>query len=90
MATTNSDERWTAEQCAKFCNDVSVDTWRSYVNRGTSRGRAPAPVGYNPQTGLKEWGADEVRAWHAGRRGEGWRKGQGDHRPDGAVTSGRS
>jgi len=64
-----SQQRWTAEQCAAHAG-IATSTWRDYV----ADHRAPAPLpGYDPGTGRKTWDAVTVRAWHAGRPGQGAR-----------------
>jgi len=60
---------WTAQQCAVHTG-ITTSTWRDYV----ADHRAPAPrPGYDPDTGRKTWDPDTVRAWHAGRPGQGAR-----------------
>jgi hypothetical protein len=67
-------ETWDADQVAAYLG-VRPATWRDY----RSDGRGPEPVGAEIRDGRARqvWSADEVRAWHAGRSGRGWR-GQGD------------
>lgn len=60
-------ERWTTEQCAEYLGLNAARNYRSYVTRLG----APGPVGFNAETGRKEYDADAVKAWHAGRRGRG-------------------
>ena len=65
----SQQERWTAKQCAAHVG-IGVSTWRDYV----ADHRAPAPLsGYDPDTGRKTWDPVTVRAWHAGRPGQGAR-----------------
>nr|WP_235681370.1 hypothetical protein [Tomitella gaofuii] len=59
-------ERWLRADCADHVG-VTASTWSAYVNRH----RAPQPIEYVGRTPL--WDADEVRAWHAGRPGQGAR-----------------
>lgn len=46
---------------------VCRSTWRSYV----ARDFAPAPVGFDPQTGYRVWGRREVERWTERRPGSG-------------------
>lgn len=57
---------WRVADCAHFCG-ISQATWRSYVRYGIP----PESVGSLGRQAL--WFADEVEAWHAQRRGQGWR-----------------
>lgn len=65
-------ELWTARQCGEYIGLTSKkpeDGWRSYVYRLD----APEHVGFDPETGMQVWDAAAVRAWHAGRPGQGAR-----------------
>lgn len=54
----------TAEQCAELAG-VGASTWRAYV----SRGQAPAPSGFDPESGARVWDEAQVRAWLVERPG---------------------
>lgn len=65
----SSEELWTTAQAAEHCG-VSPNTYRYYQKRLG----APAPVLREPGRGGQNlYRAQEVRAWHAGRRGQGAR-----------------
>lgn len=55
---------WRTVDCAAHC-EISEATWRSYVNSD----RAPQPVAALGKLPL--WDAEEVKAWHVGRPGQG-------------------
>lgn len=50
--------QWTREQCATYLG-LAVGTWTGYVSRGT----APSPVGWDPDTGRRVWSSAAVIAW---------------------------
>lgn len=58
----------TVEEAAAICG-CGVSTYRSYV----SRQQAPKSCGFDPETGLKLFDLDAVRAWHEARPGRGAR-----------------
>lgn len=55
---------WTATQCAAEWG-IAESTWRAAV----ADGRAPAPLGYDPVTGLRIWDAAQVRDYPRPGRG---------------------
>jgi hypothetical protein len=65
-------DRVTAAQAAEIVG-VSDSTWRGYV----ARGQAPAPDGRDERD-RPWWHRGTVETWTAGRRGQGWRRGQND------------
>lgn len=57
-------ELWRTADCSTFAG-VSIRTWGGYV----ARDQCPQPIArLDARTPL--WDAEEVRAWHAGRRSQ--------------------
>lgn len=46
---------------------ITASTWSAYVTRG----QAPKPTGFDPQTGLRVWDARKIEEWIAKRPGRG-------------------
>lgn len=61
-------ELWTTAQAAEHCG-VKPKTYSYYRQRLG----APDPVGAQPGRGQDLYDAEQVRAWHAGRTGQGAR-----------------
>lgn len=56
-------ELWTAIECAEF-SGTARGTFTSYAGRG----KAPAPIA--KLHGLTLWSSEEVKEWHASRKGK--------------------